>query len=71
MVPSKSRQNFLYDLAMVSKKPYMMFGMILKIFHESGSLGRAAGFRYFSHQWNILWSWIWYLRNQYGLGYGI
>ena len=49
----------------------MIFGMIFKIFHESGSLGRAARFQWFSHQWNTLWSWIWYPRSHYGLEYGI
>ena len=37
MVPSKSKQNFLHDLAMVSKKPYIIFGMIFKILHEIGT----------------------------------
>ena len=44
MGPSKSKQNFWHDLAMVSKKPYMIFGMIFKILHEIGNLGRAARF---------------------------
>ena len=44
MVASKYEQNFLHDHAMVSKKPYMIFGMIFKILHQIGSLDRAARF---------------------------
>ena len=58
MVTSKSKQNFVHDLVMVSKEPYMTVGMIFKILHEIVSLGRAARFRWFSHRWKILWSGI-------------
>ena len=48
----------------------MIFGMIFKILPEIGNLGRATRFRWFSHRWNILWSWIWYPGSHNGLRYG-
>ena len=44
MVPSKSRQNFLYDPAMVSKRPYIILGLFFKVSQMKGNFSRAARF---------------------------
>ena len=57
-------QNFLHDLAMVFKKPPIIFSMVLQDFQDKiSSLGRAERFQWFSL--NILWSWIWYPGSHY------